>query len=364
MKVLVVGAGLSGSVIARHMADNGNQVLVIEKRNHIAGNCYDYIDEDTGILMNKYGAHLFHTNSDIVWNYVNRFSEWIRWDHEVLSYVDGKFVPMPVNITTVNQLCKTSIQTSSEMDDWLKSVQINRDIKNSEDMALSRVGVELYQKLFKQYTIKQWNKDPSELDQSVLARIPVKNSFDTRYFSDKYQALPRNGYTKFVEEILNHPNISVKINTDFFEISREGYDHIIFTGPIDRYFESSGLPKLEYRSIRFDIEKLKNYGYFQPNSVVNYPETIVNFTRIVEYKHFYNQKSDSTVIVREFTIDEGEPYYPVPNKRNLELYDKYQDLALKEAHVHFVGRLASYKYFNMDDAILNALNYMDNTFLK
>jgi UDP-galactopyranose mutase len=360
MKILVVGAGLSGSVIARDMAEKGNDVLVIEKRDHIAGNCFDYIDEDTGILMNKYGAHLFHTNSEIVWKYVNRFSEWIRWEHEVLSYVEGKFVPMPVNITTVNQLCNTAIQTSVEMDTWLDSVQIKKDIKNSEDIALSRVGEDLYNKLFKPYTIKQWNKDPSELDPTVLARIPVRNSFDTRYFSDKYQALPKNGYTKFVEEILNHPNINVKVSTDFFDISREGYDHIIFTGPIDRYFESSGLPKLEYRSIRFDIQKLKNYGYFQPNSVVNYPETNVDFTRIIEYKHFYNQKADCTVIVREFTTDEGEPYYPVPNKQNLELYEKYRTLALNEPMVHFVGRLASYKYFNMDDAILNALSFISN----
>jgi UDP-galactopyranose mutase len=358
MKVLVVGAGLTGSVVAREIADKHNaEVLVIEKRDHIAGNCYDYIDEDTGIRMNKYGAHLFHTNSEDVWAYVNKFSEWVRWDHEVVSYIDGKIVPMPVNITTVNQLCGTSIQTTDEMNEWLKSVQYTGEIKNSEDMALSRVGTDLYEKLFKPYTKKQWNKDPSELDPSVLARIPVRNSFDPRYFSDKYQALPKHGYTNFVEEILNHPNITVKLNTDFFDVSREEYDKVVFTGPIDRYFESSGLPKLEYRSIRFDIEKFKNHGYFQTNSVVNYPETNVDFTRIVEYKHFYNQTSDSTLIVKEFTTDEGEPYYPVPNTKNLDLYKLYQNLATNESDVHFVGRLASYKYFNMDDAILNALNF-------
>jgi len=361
MKVLVVGAGLSGATIARELAEKGNDVLVIEKRDHIAGNCYDYVDEDSGILMNKYGAHLFHTNSEVVWNYVNRFSEWVRWDHEVVSQVDGKIVPMPVNITTVNQLCGTSIQTEDQMNKWLDSVQYKGEIKNSEDMALSRVGNDLYEKLFKPYTIKQWNKDPSELDKSVLARIPVRNSFDPRYFSDKYQALPKHGYTKFVEEMLNHANITVKLNTDFFDISRE-HDHIVFTGPIDRYFESSGLPKLEYRSIRFDIEKLKTVGYFQPNSVVNYPETNVEFTRIIEYKHFLHQKSDSTVIVREYTTDQGEPYYPVPNKQNLDLYEKYKELAAKEPRVHFVGRLASYKYFNMDDAILNALDFIRSLF--
>jgi UDP-galactopyranose mutase len=224
-------------------------------------------------------------------------------------------------------------------------------------MCLSRVGQELYDKLFKPYTIKQWNKDPSELDSLVLARIPVRNSWDPRYFSDKYQALPKHGYTKFVESILNHSNILVKLNTDFFDIDKKIYDKVIFTGPIDRYFENSGLDKLEYRSIHFDIERIKNHGFYQQNSVVNYPETNVNFTRIVEYKHFYNQKSDSTIISREFTTDIGEPYYPIPNTKNLELYEKYRELASKEKDVYFVGRLASYKYFNMDDAILNALNF-------
>uniref|UniRef100_A0A6C0JRV4 UDP-galactopyranose mutase C-terminal domain-containing protein n=1 Tax=viral metagenome TaxID=1070528 RepID=A0A6C0JRV4_9ZZZZ len=357
MKILIVGAGLSGSVIARDMAEGGNEVLVIEKRDHIAGNCYDYIDDKTGILMNKYGAHLFHTNSEQVWEYINRFSEWIRWDHEVVSYVENKLVPIPVNITTVNQLCGTSITNTEEMDKWLKSVQYSGEIRNSEDIAISRVGKEIYEKLFKPYTIKQWNKDPTELDPSVLARIPVRNSFDTRYFSDKYQVLPKYGYTKFVESILNHKNIKIQLNTDFFEINSSNYDHVIFTGPIDKYFESSGLPKLEYRSINFEINRLSNYGYFQPKPVVNYPETNVDFTRIVEYKHFYNQTSDSTVIVKEFTTDKGEPYYPVPNKQNLDLYEKYRILANKESNVHFVGRLASYKYFNMDDAILNALNF-------
>jgi len=357
MKILIVGCGLSGVTIARELAEKGNEILIIEKRDHIAGNCFDYIDKETGILMNKYGAHLFHTNSEEVWQYVNKFSEWIRWDHTVISYVDKKFVPMPVNITTVNQLCNTSIQNTDEMNEWLKTVQYSGEIKNSEDMALSRVGKDLYEKLFKPYTIKQWDKTPSELDPSVLARIPVRNSFDPRYFSDKYQALPKYGYTKFVEEILNHPNITIKLNTDFFDIPNN-YDHVIFTGPIDRYFESSGLPKLEYRSIRFEIERLNNKGYFQPNSVVNYPETDVDFTRIIEYKHFYNQKSDSTIIVREFTTDYGEPYYPIPNKQNLDLYKKYQELSLKEPNIHFIGRLASYKYFNMDDAILNALQFL------
>jgi len=358
MKILVVGAGLSGVTVAEHFAKDNHEVLIIEKRDHIGGNCYDYIDPETGILMNKYGAHLFHTNSDVVWEYVNRFAKWTRWDHEVLSYADNKFVPMPVNITTVNQLCNTSIQSEAEMNEWLKSVQIDGPIRSSEDIALSRVGKELYEKLFKPYTVKQWNKDPSELDPSVLARIPVRNSFDTRYFSDKYQALPCEGYTKFIQGMVAGSNITVKLNTDFFDLSteeRDTFDHVIFTGPIDHYFK--GMPKLEYRSIRFDIERFSNYGYYQPKSVVNYPETNVPFTRIVEYKHFYNQKSDHTVIVKEHTTDEGEPYYPVPNKRNLELYEQYKCLADKESKVHFIGRLASYKYFNMDDAILNAINF-------
>jgi UDP-galactopyranose mutase len=362
-KILIVGCGLSGVVIAERIASQLNhKVTIIEKRDHIGGNCYDYINEETGILMNKYGAHLFHTNNEVVWNYINQFDKWVRWEHKVLTYTDDKFVSIPVNITTINELCNENLENEKDVKNWLEKNQIKYDtIQNSEEMALSRIGRELYEKLIKDYTFKQWNKYPNELDKSILERIPIRPNFDTRYFNDKYQALPQKGYTHFFKNILNHENIEVKLNTDYFEhIQSNQYDYVIFTGPIDTYFNH--LEKLEYRSIDFDIQIIKNMNYYQPNSVVNYPNKDVPYTRIVEYKHFLNQKSNDTIIVKESTNDVGEPYYPVLNQRNLDLYEKYKLLAEKEEakNVFFIGRLANYKYFNMDQAILNSLEFYNN----
>lgn len=357
--ILIVGAGLSGAVIAERFANLNNfKVLVIDKRSHIGGNCYDFIDENE-ILINKYGAHLFHTNDEIVWEYIQNFSEWQRWDHRVLGSVEGKLINIPVNINTVNALCKANIKDENEMNLWLETVQIKYDkISNSEEIAKSRVGEILYKKIFRDYTFKQWNKYPEELDSSVLARIPIRNNYDDRYFDDRYQALPEYGYTKFIENILKHPNITVRTNIDFFDFkSSVDYKTLIFTGTIDSYFEKSGLDKLEYRSIEFIEERYKNMNFFQTNSVVNYPELNMPFTRIVEYKHFLNQKSPHTTIIKEITKDSGEPYYPVPNQKNLSLYEKYKELANFEKNVHFMGRLASYKYFNMDQAIKNSLEF-------
>jgi UDP-galactopyranose mutase len=362
MSCLIVGCGLSGAVIAERIATILNKkVTIIEKRDHIGGNCYDYIDKETNIRVNKYGAHLFHTNNEQVWEYINKFDKWVRWEHKVLSYVSDKFVSIPVNITTINDLCGTHLQNETDVNDWLKKNQVKYDIiNNSEEMAQSRIGKELYDKLIKDYTYKQWNKYPVELDKSVLERIPVRPNFDTRYFSDKYQVLPENGYTSFFEKLLDNKNIEIKLNTDFNDIDKNSYEIIIFTGQIDSYFK--GIEKLEYRSIDFNIEVKKNMNYFQPNSVVNYPENNVIYTRIVEYKHFLNQKSNDTIIVTETTNDNGEPYYPVPNKKNMELYEKYKKLAINEEskNVFFIGRLANYKYFNMDEAILNSLNFFNN----
>jgi UDP-galactopyranose mutase len=367
--VLIIGCGLSGIVIAERMANELNKkVLIIDKRDHIGGNVYDYIDPETNILMNKYGAHLFHTNSDRVWNYINKFDKWVRWDHEVLGQVDNKLINIPVNINTVNQLCNQNIRTEKEMDEWLKENQIKYDkIENGEQMCKSRVGDILYNKIFRTYTFKQWNMYPEELDPLVLARIPIRNNFDNRYFDDRYQALPEKGYTHFVANIINHPNIEILLNTDYFDFmsdkSNSDFEHVIYTGPIDRFYENKNLPKLEYRSIDFNIEIIKNINYYQKASVVNYPEDTVPYTRIVEYKHFLNQQSPDTVIVTEITKDGGEPYYPIPNKKNFELYEKYKAFAMEEKKIHFLGRLANYKYFNMDAAILNALEYFDTHFV-
>ena len=365
--ILIVGCGLSGVVIAEKFASVLNKkVLIIDKRDHIGGNCYDYYDTQTNILINKYGAHLFHTNSERVWEYVNSFDKWIRWDHEVYSMVENKLVNIPVNINTVNKLCGQNIKNSEEMDQWLHENQVKYDtITNSEEMAKSRVGNTLYEKMIKNYTYKQWEKYPHELDASVLARIPIRNNFDNRYFDDKYQALPEKGYTHFIEKILDNKNIEVMTSTDYFDLDdtmKSNFETVIYTGPIDQYYGNKELEKLEYRSIDFQIERHLHTNYYQPNSVVNYPELDVPFTRIVEYKHFLNQKSDHTVIVKEVTTDHGEPYYPVPNSKNLKLYEEYKKFTLEDKNVHFLGRLANYKYFNMDTAILNALEYFDNHF--
>ena len=306
--IIIVGSGISGCVLAERFSNIlDKKVCIIEKRDHIGGNCYDYVDEN-GILINKYGAHLFHTNYEDVWNYINTFDEWSRWEHKVVGYVDNKFVSIPVNITTINVLCNENIHTQNECDIWLEKNQIKYDtIENSEQIAKSRVGEILYEKIFRNYTFKQWNKYPDELNPEVLERIPIRNNFDDRYFSDKYQALPTNGYTHFFKKLINSPNIKLLLNTDFFDLDNNWMNGkiIIYTGPIDLYFKNSNLDKLEYRSINFVKESYKNMNYFQPNSVVNYPQNDVEYTRIVEYKHFLNQISPHTTIVKEYTTDIG-----------------------------------------------------------
>lgn len=360
--ILIIGAGISGAVLAERYASIGKKVLIIEKRNHIAGNCYDYIDKN-GILVSKYGAHLFHTNDETVWEYVNKFSEWYPWEHKVIARVGDKTVPIPVNITTVNKLFGTIITNEEEMKIWLKEHRSPiAKPSNGEEAVLSRVGPILYEKMFKHYTKKQWDKYPAELDASVLERIPVRTNYDDRYFSDTNQALPKGGYTQLFENILDHPNIEVLLETDYFDVKDQytNYEKLFYTGPVDRFFEfrHSLLEKLEYRSINFVSETI-DAEFFQENSVVNYPGTEVDFTRIIEYKHFGNQKSGKTTIVKEFTVDEGEPYYPVPNPRNQEIYARYKAEADQLTDVYFVGRLANYKYFNMDQAFKNALDLFD-----
>ncbi len=357
--ILIIGAGISGSVLAERYAAQGKKVLMLEKRNHIGGNCYDYIDEN-GILISKYGAHLFHTNDEEVWEYVNRFSNWYKWEHKVLARVGNQLVPIPVNINTVNRIFNLNLTTKKEMKMWLDLNRIPfKNPKNGKETVLNKIGEKLYEKMFKYYTKKQWDKYPEELNAAVLDRIPVRLNKDDRYFTDKYQALPENGYTKIFEKMLSHKNIEIHLNTDYFDVRNTlpKFEKVFYTGPIDQFFDFkySIKDKLEYRSIHFEFETL-NKKYFQNNSVINYPGPEVNFTRIIEYKHFGNQISDKTTIVREYSTADGEPYYPVLNEKNLRLYKLYQQEAKKHPDIHFVGRLANYKYFNMDEAFKNALN--------
>lgn len=359
--IVIVGAGLSGATLAERFANDGHRVAVFEKRDHIGGNTYDYVNE-AGIRIAKYGAHIFHTSDEEVWQYVNRFSQFNDYKHRVLSYVNRKLVPVPVNIDTVNSLLGTNIKTPEEMSVWLQLNQVKTEIANSEDAALSRVGKDLYQLMFKPYTIKQWNLDPSELEPSVLQRIPVREDFNDRYFSDTYEGMPINGYTKMVSNMLNHPLIKVYLDVDWFKLNfRSKPKGIFFSGKIDQYFNHKH-GKLEYRSLRFEHETFDIPNY-QPASVVNYPSLLYPFTRIIEHKKFYNTRSNKTTITKEYSIDGGEPYYPVPNEKNRAIFEKYKSEANERKDVCFVGRLANYKYFNMDQAIKNALDiFQENRF--
>ncbi|RZJ69329.1 MAG: UDP-galactopyranose mutase [Flavobacterium sp.] len=357
--IVIIGAGISGSVLAERYASLGKKVLIIEKRDHIAGNCYDFVDEN-GILVSKYGAHLFHTNEEEVWQYINQFSDWYKWEHKVLAKVDGQLVPIPVNITTVNSLFGLKISSEEEMKEWLEANRVATDApKDGKEAALNKVGPVLYEKMFRHYTKKQWDKYPEELDASVLNRIPVRTNYDDRYFSDKYQALPKGGYTQVFDKILDNPNIEVMLNTDYFDVMDDiqGYEKLFYTGPVDRFFnfKYSLEDKLEYRSINFVTETV-DAEYFQECSVINYPGNETEYTRIIEYKHFGGQQSDKTTIVKEFTTDKGDPYYPVPNEKNQRIYEKYKAETEKLVDIYFVGRLANYKYFNMDQAFKNALD--------
>lgn len=366
--VCVVGAGLSGAVIAERYATQLNKtVLVLEKRSVIGGNCFDYIDKETGIRVNRYGAHLFHTKYRRVWDYVQQYAEWIPYEHKVLAFVDGRHVPVPVNIDTVNALFGLKIRSETSMDEWLRMEQVAfPNPKNSEETALSRVGPRLYKRLFKPYTIKQWAKTPAELGPEVMARIPVRNNYDNRYFSDPHQALPKDGYTAMFKKMFDHPLITVRTKIDYFDVrSTLKCERTYFTGPIDAYFAHLGWPKLEYRSLNFERRVVRDVDYFQPSLVVNHPSLNVNYTRIVEYKHMLNQSSQHTVLFYERSKEGGEPYYPVPTSKNKALYARYQTMAAMERDVRFVGRLANYKYFNMDQTVKNALEVFDmDTFNK
>jgi UDP-galactopyranose mutase len=361
--IIIIGVGISGATLAELYASSGKRVLVVEKRDHIGGNCYDHENED-GILVSEYGAHLFHTNHQDVWEYVNRFSEWCPYEHRVLSSVDGKLVPVPVNIDTVNALFDTSIETEQEMQKWLEeNTEKIENPKNSEESALRRVGKALYEKMFENYTKKQWDMWPNELEASVMDRIPVRTNHDDRYFSDTYQALPKEGYAKMFERMLDHPNITVRLGTTYEDIKNDisGFEKLFFTGPIDQFFDYKFGEKLQYRSLRFEWET-HDKEIYQNNSVINYPSLDIPYTRIIEYKHFTGQKHPKTVISREYSSWEGEPYYPVPSERNRRIYAKYQSEAekLEKEGIYFVGRLANYKYFNMDQAFKNALDLFDS----
>ncbi|GGE97342.1 UDP-galactopyranose mutase [Hymenobacter cavernae] len=350
---LIVGAGFAGSVLAERLATRSNKkVLIVDKRSHIAGNAYDHYNEE-GVLVHKYGPHIFHTNSKDVFEYLSNFTDWRPYEHRVLASVDGQLVPMPINLDTINKLYGLNLN-SFEVEQFLESqAEEVPVIRTSEDVVVSKVGRQLYEKFFRNYTRKQWGLDPSELDKSVTSRVPTRTNRDDRYFTDTYQSMPLHGYTRMFERMLDHPNISIMLNTDYHDIvDFIPFKEMIFTGPVDEYFDFK-FGKLPYRSLEFKHETL-NTEQALAAAVVNYPNDNL-YTRVTEFKALTGQKHSKTSLVYEYPKAEGDPYYPVPQPQNAELYNKYKKLADETPGVHFVGRLATYRYYNMDQVVAQAL---------
>ncbi len=350
---VIAGAGFAGSVLAERLASQAHKkVLIIDKRNHIGGNTYDYYDEH-GILVHKYGPHIFHTNSPDVFDYLGKFTKWRPYEHRVLASVDGQLVPIPINQNTINCLYGLSLNSDEVAEFFNAKAEKKSLIKTSEDVVVNSVGRELYDKFFKHYTQKQWGCDPSELDASVTARVPTRTNKDNRYFTDTYQAMPSHGYTKLFENMLAHPNIKVMLNTDYKEIADIiPHKTLIYTGPIDSYFDYC-YGTLPYRSINFVFETLDT-EFIQPTGTVNYPNSQA-YTRITEFKYLTGQKHNKTSVVYEYPTACGDPYYPIPRAENNIIYKKYKTLAETLSNVYFTGRLGTYKYYNMDQVVAQSL---------
>ncbi|MBB3017083.1 UDP-galactopyranose mutase [Microvirga lupini] len=350
---LIVGAGFAGSVLAERLASERNErVLLIDRRPHIGGNAYDRYDDD-GLLIHQYGPHIFHTNSKQIFDYLSRFTEWRFYEHRVLAEVDGMLVPIPINLDTVNKLYGLNL-TSEQLQDWFaERAETIGEIKTSEDVVVSVVGRELYEKFFRGYTRKQWGLDPSELDKSVTSRVPTRTNRDDRYFTDEFQFMPKHGYTRMFEKMVGHPNIDIMTQTEYDDVKNViPHRRVIYCGPIDEYFNFQ-FGKLPYRSLRFEHVTLDK-AWHQPVGVVNFPQTN-DYTRVTEYKHLTGQEHAKTALTYEYPSAEGDPYYPIPKAANQELFKKYERLALATPDVWFVGRLATYRYYNMDQIVGQAL---------
>ncbi len=352
---LIVGAGFAGSVMAERIATQLNKkVLIIEKRDHIGGNAYDEYDEH-GILVHRYGPHIFHTNSKKVFDYLSQFTEWRFYEHKVLAKLNNSLYPIPINRITINKLYDLNFKNDDQINDYLNKVRLShKPIQNSEDIIVSQVGYDLFEKFFKYYTKKQWNLEPRELSPQVCGRIPVRKNDDCRYFTDKNQFMPKNGYTKMFEKMLSNSNIEIVLNTDYKTIINDiKFDKMIYTGPIDYFFDYK-FGKLPYRSIKFKFENFKTDKY-QETAQINYVSPEVKYTRVIEHKYLSGQVSNSTTISKEYPLFDGEPYYPVPTEENRMLYLKYEAETNKLKDFIFCGRLAEYQYFNMDQVVASTL---------
>lgn len=352
---LIVGAGFAGSVMAERITSQLNKkVLIVEKRNHIAGNAYDEYDAH-GILVHRYGPHIFHTNSKEVFDYLSQFTEWIPYEHKVLAKIGNNLYPIPINRITINKLYNLNLTTDKEVEEFYEKVRERRyPITNSEDIIVNQVGYDLFEKFFKHYTKKQWNLEAKELSPAVCGRIPVRTNDDCRYFTDKYQFMPKDGYTKMFDRMLNHKNIEVVLNTDYKNILDSAkFDKMIYTGPIDYFFDYK-FGKLPYRSIRFEFKNIKK-EIVQETAVYNFVEASTDFSRVCEYKHFNKQNSITTSLSYEYFQDEGEPFYPIPTEESRVQCNLYKKETEQLKNVLFCGRLAEYQYYNMDQVVMKTL---------
>ncbi|MHB8580990.1 MAG: UDP-galactopyranose mutase [Ignavibacteriaceae bacterium] len=357
---LIVGAGFAGSVMAERIASQLNKkVLIVEKRNHIGGNAYDELDE-YGILVHRYGPHIFHTNSKKVFEYLSQFTEWRFYEHKVLAKLNGEYYPIPINRITLNKLYGLELKSEEEVKNYLETVRQNHfPVLNSEDIIVNQVGNDLFEKFFKHYTKKQWNLEPKELSAQVCGRIPVRFNDDCRYFTDKYQYMPKDGYTKMFEKMLSNKNIEIVLNQDYKTFLNEvKFDKMIYTGPIDYFFDYE-FGKLPYRSIRFEFENFKS-EWFQKVAQINHVSDEAEYTRMIEHKYLTGQQADTTTITKENPQNDGEPFYPIPTEENRHLFLKYEAEAKKLKDVIFCGRLAEYQYFNMDQVVANTLSIYKN----
>ncbi|MBE6450589.1 MAG: UDP-galactopyranose mutase [Alphaproteobacteria bacterium] len=365
VKNLIVGMGFSGVTLANKIATElGQEVVIIDSKNHIGGNCYDYWDKN-GICVHQYGTHIFHTNLKNVWDYVSTFTQWYPYMHEVKGQIDGQLVPIPFNLNSIHQVFPKSIADVLETKLIAKfgfNVKVPiLELRKAGDKDLEFLADYVYEKIFLHYTLKQWGMKPEDLDPAVTGRVPVYISRDNRYFQDIYQGIPLNGYTAVIEKMLDNPLIKVKLNTKWSDIKgKVKYDRLFFTGPIDEFFEYE-LGELPYRSLKFDFLTYDK-PYFQTNSVVNYPNNY-NWTRIGEYKYFLDNKSEKTVVSYEYPINfeqgKNDRYYPIVKQENQDLYNRYLEKAKALKNVYFLGRLGDYKYYDMDKAIARALDLFE-----
>jgi UDP-galactopyranose mutase len=355
--VCVVGAGFAGAVMAERAASHGLRVLVLDRREHIAGNAFDHRDEH-GVLVHRYGPHIFHTNAPRVSDYLSRFTDWRPYEHRVLAEVDGQYVPMPINRTTINRLYGLALRSDAQTQAFYDRVAEPCEApRTSRDAVVARVGVELYELLFRGYTRKQWGLDPSQLDAAVCGRLPVRTDADDRYFTDEFQRMPREGYTAMFERMLDHPLIEVRTGVGHAGLVEQPRARtLVWTGPIDAYF-GGGLGALPYRSIEFRLQthSVAPAELRQPVGTVNYPGAEFEYTRSTEFRHLTGEAGSHTTIAYEYPCAEGDPYYPIPRPENRALYERYRALGAQQRDVVFVGRLARYQYLNMDQVVAQAL---------